>query len=681
MSYGKKETKVGLNGTFFVHHVNMGNSDYFKEKRVAIQTGLSINNTTRLIAINESELNVEDSKFNFDGQFQPGDTAHIDVKVKAKKANIQTILSILPGSTYNKLKAYRSDGDFYFNGAIKGDISSTIRPAIDFNFGFNNTSIYHPKTKQKLTKAKLKGVFSNGKSHAAYTSSLKISEAGGLLDNKPFKFKLLYKNFKDPYVDFDFNGNFSFPALLRILPQHTIKNPKGQLVLNMSLKGKINDLTNRYKSNNVKANGSIQIKDVSLYETSSKLSYQGINGEFQLQNRDLLIKNFTGTAGNSDVQFDGKFHHFLSFVLFNYQPVKLEANFRSSYLDLDELLRSRDTSGQSSSSNEYSFHISPKLNFDFSCYVDRINFDRATKGHEYKKLRGKVSLKSQVLKYKNISFELANGKVILKNGKIDARERENVTVSTQAELKHIAVDSLFYLFHDFHNPLLTYKNLDGFLSGGIKASLVYNSKLQLKHELIDIDNNVSLDKGALNDFKPLMDLYDYMVTYEDKKMMRLLGVKMYKFFKTDNPNINNFQHLSFSALKTNDINVRQNTIDITKIFLESNAGNIEIWGNQNYKTNELDYRIAVQIKNYHKINKAKANDELYGQVGQDKSDGIWLYYQMVGTLDNYEFKIDWDRMLKQKKTKLMNDLKLNSVKPIEYVVPSEEDEEYFEDDF
>ncbi len=678
-SFRKQEhiTTIDLSGNPYLYGISLDGDTYFKEKAINLKSKIIIDSNT--VLVEPSMLTVENSNFNLTGMIGSGknDTIHISIEAEEGSKNINTILSILPLKTSARVASLKCDGNIFFNGLIVGKRS---KPKINVDFGFENLAFTIPWADKNVSNAKLSGNFNNGNQLCKKTTSLQLSDFSGIIDNEKIAASGKIYNLDDPYIDFALNGKLKLKTILSLFPEANIKDATGELDCDIVARGPLSEFKSNISSSRIVSKGAVKVKNIGFFHKSTNSLYHDIEGSFKLSNQDIEVPDLRGAVGNSDFQLNGKFVRFTNFLLDFNQPLILKASMHSHLIDLDELLSIRDTNA--APTTEYRLVVSPKLDIDFTAYIDKIKFDRARNGHEYKNFRGSFALKNQIIDYQRIEISVAGGKINLRNGKINAQERDHIKVTTKAQLEAVHADSIFYLSRDFNQTFLTHANLKGRVSGNISAQLGYNSKLELLHDKINIDNHLFIDGGELNNFKPLMDLYTLMNDKTDNKVTKLLGLQAYKFFKTDNPNINSFQHLQFKPLFLNEINVRNSVIDITQIALKSNAGDINIYGNQNYGNDSINFYIDVQLKNYHKINKKREQAQKFGDVAEDNSEGIWLPYKIYGTLQNYKYPLDWNRLMRQKGRNIKDQLRLNNDDngDKEIVVPEFEDGDWIEED-
>ena len=57
----------------------------------------------------------------------------------------------------------------------------------------------------------------------------------------------------------------------------------------------------------------------------------------QFNNNDLALSNVSGKLGNSDFLLNGFFKNIITFLLFENQPIGIETDLKSNFLDVDQL--------------------------------------------------------------------------------------------------------------------------------------------------------------------------------------------------------------------------------------------------------------------------------------------------------------------------------------------------------
>jgi hypothetical protein len=609
------ELHTAVKGDVYIHKLAIDGDTYGKDKEINLNTKLSYHLKNKLLTLAPSEARIQKALFEFGGTVQVAQETQVDLAVEGKNADIQTLLSLLPSSLYDKVKAYRSKGEAYFKGNIKGKVSQQHAPAINVSFGCNNASIYHPDLKKNIEKAYLAGTFSNGAAQSAKTSTLKLSNVRGLLDGKLFEADFYMQNFADPYVKMVLNAKADAASVTAFYPIDLIKNASGQLVVDFNFEGRVEDLKHPSRLNKIKTSGEIQINELGFMLTEKPLAFSRMSGNFIFNNNDVAITDFKGNIGRSDFMLNGYFRNFISYVLFPNQGMNVKASFRSALLDLDELLSANAGTQKGGAEEEYRFLLPQQLAFELDCHVRHVKFRRFTG----KNIGGQLALKNKVAHFRGVSMQAMGGQVKFA-GTLDARQQEAIEIQTKASMNRLYIDSTFYAFENFEQTFLQDKNLKGQFTADMDAFMVMNSKLEPDARRLLANINGTIYNGELNNFEPMMALSKFI----DRRELA---------------------NMRFSELK-NSLQIENKKITIPEMEIRSNVATIYVMGTHTFDQ-KMDYNLRIPLSNLRRAQYDKV--DVYEAAEQDASGGMNLLLTLKGDAD--DFKIAYDKQKAKEKIK------------------------------
>ena len=94
------------------------------------------------------------------------------------------------------------------------------------------------------------------------------------------------------------------------------------------LKDKLSWLKSKATAQRANTNGTIEMQNLNFNYGPTKLEVQNLNGLLQFNNNDLALSNVSVKAGNSDFVFNGFFKNVITFLLFENQPIGIEADLK-----------------------------------------------------------------------------------------------------------------------------------------------------------------------------------------------------------------------------------------------------------------------------------------------------------------------------------------------------------------
>jgi AsmA-like C-terminal region len=601
-------------GDAVTRQIGINNSIFLSNKSFIIDTKIDYDDEKKEVIFKQSALKVSDSEFIINGNYLFKEKNLINLKAEGKDTDIQTLLSLMPEETTKKLKQYRSEGDVFFNLSLKGEISERKSPFISVAFGCTNTTLFHPDYKTQIKHANLKGSFASPSLTDFSKAELFLSDINGELNGEVFNANLSIRKFTDPFVTFDFKGDLDAASIFNFYPIAYLSAVDGFLSANISFEGQTSMLKKKATVQRVKTNGAIVMSKLNFAYGEQKINFKDINGTLQFDNHDLALSNVTGQFENSDFRLNGFFKNIITFLLFEDQPIGIETDLRSDFLDLDQLFSI--AFGEEQSAN-YHFSISPDVQLNFNCDVNRMKYKR----FRATRMKGDLLVKNQLAVSRNITMNAMGGSLML-NGIVDAKNPKAIDVVSSFKLNGIYVDSVFYVFENFYQNFIQDKHLKGQAYADVEMEMVLNEQLHLISPTLIADISATIKNGELNDFEPMKKLNKYI---DDESLSKL----------------------RFADLK-NEIHIENETVYIPQMDIKSNATDIRISGTHTFDQH-IDYRVVAPIRGKKKVDP----DEAFGAIEDDGSGKPKIFLKITGTTDKYEVSLDKDAV----KKKIAGDLK------------------------
>ena len=602
------------NGDIHINQLKINNINFFEDKDLTIASSLAIDNKKKTITIKSAEILIGKSAFELSGSYVFKDKDLIDINASGKNTSIQTLLSFIPESLSKKLANYQSKGDLYFKTTLKGEISKTKVPSITIDFGCKDARFFHPTFKSKIEHASVQASFKSPSMKDFSEAEASFKKLTGNLNGNYFEAELTVKNFNDPTVLGNFRGEVDAASLENFYPIKNVEKLSGLIKANISIDGKLSLLKSKNTAQQVKTSGTLELNNIRLTESEQNITIKDLNGSLQFNNNDLALSNVNGKVEQSDFVLNGFLKNVITFLLFENQPIGIEADLQSTFLDMDYLFK---IGLGEVGSKDFGFSISPLLHLNFNCDIKSLNY----KKFKARKIKGNLLIRNQTAISRNTHLRALGGDITI-NGIADARNKKAIEISAAFNAKGIQLDSAFYVFDNFYQSFIEGKHLKGEASADVTLEATVNEKLELKPETLVADINATLKKGELNNFEPLQKLNKFL---DDEGLSKL----------------------RFGDLK-NDLHVENKTIYIPQMEIKSNLSTFQLSGTHTFDQH-IDYHIVAPLRNKKKIDK----DEAFGAIEEDGSGKTKLFVKITGTTDKYEVSLD----KKELKKKIISDLK------------------------
>ncbi|HEY5691309.1 MAG TPA: hypothetical protein VIS49_07635, partial [Cyclobacteriaceae bacterium] len=365
--------KILAKGDVTTEQIRVKSSTFLKMKRFQVNADLLYNDIEKDLLINPSHLALHESQFEITGKYNFKVKNSIDVACDGKNTDIQTLLSLMPESTNTRLSKYESDGNVYFSLNLKGEISERNDPSLSIRFGCNNTTLYHPDYKSRIEKANLEGSFTSPSTADFSEAALFLKNVNGALNERFFQADLSVLNFENPYVTFVFKGDLDASSIENFYPINGVQNLTGDLSIDISFAGQTSLLKKKTTAQQVIANGAIEMRRLNFNYGDQDIQFENLSGAFRFTNNDLALSNVNGKLEHSDFELNGFFKNIITFLLFENQPIGIETDLKSDFIDLDHLF---EIGFGQEGSNDFNFNISPNLYLNFNCDVKSLHYKR-----------------------------------------------------------------------------------------------------------------------------------------------------------------------------------------------------------------------------------------------------------------------------------------------------------------
>ena len=592
---------IEAKGDIVSEQIGIGNSIWFRKKIFDVDAVVDYNDDGKSLKITPSQLLMDKARFEVSGTYEFKEKNLIDLHTIGKDTDIKLLLSFLPAASTDRLKKYQSKGDVYFDLKLKGEISRQKSPFLSVAFGLKNVTVYHPDYKSRIEGANLDGSFATPSLSGLQDAELFLKNISGTLNGDAFTGNFILQNFDDPYVTTDFNGELNAADILNFYPVGDIKELSGRVKANVSLKGPIALLKKKSTAQQVHTEGTIELRDLNFQLGADKLHFKNLNGSLQFNNNDLAMSDLHGKFENSDFHLNGFFKNIVTFLIFEDQPIGIEADLISNFLDVDQLFAIGFGTNEK---GPYKFGISRNLNLNFTYDVKSMNYKR----FHPTSIKGDLLVKGQVAVARNVQLQVMGGAINL-SGIVDAKNPKAIDLISSAKFNGVHIDSLFYVFGNFQQDFIDHTHLKGQVFADVSLEATLNEALHMFPETLIADASATIKNGELNNFEPLQKLNKYL---DDAGLSKL----------------------RFADLK-NDIHIENKTVYIPQMEIKSNATTIQLSGTHGFDQ-QIDYRVIAPLRSKNKIDP----DEAFGAIEQDTKGQSKIFLKIIGTTSQYEVSYD-----------------------------------------
>jgi hypothetical protein len=343
------------------------------------------------------------------------------------------------------------------------------------------------------------------------------------------------------------------------------------------------------------------------------VSLAGINGKINYQADKLSLEHLKGVVGHSD--FD------VSLLVHLDQSKQRDfITLHANRIDVDEFLSHSTQQPTELHGTEHdkvwSIFDNEFPNIDCKLDVGSFKYDAYTINN----LTADVKVfHDHHVEIKKIGLETAEGS-ISGNAVFSGRDKNHIYLEPNFTIHHLNLDKFMVKFDNFGQDYLVSQNVHGYFQGKVTGKIHLHADLVPKLDDSNLIVNMTITKGKLENYAPLIDLGTY---FEDK----------------------NVAMVQFDTL-TNELLLSNGKLSIPQMIICSSLGFLKMEGSQGILGKmDMDYTIGVpwaMIKDVarNKIFKRKADDDKDpDEIVKEKNGAKYVYFRVSGDLENYSVNL------------------------------------------
>ncbi|MCF8371066.1 MAG: AsmA family protein [Bacteroidales bacterium] len=614
--FSNSDYGLEISSAMWIGKFMVGSNSYLSRRSTNLDVKMDVKDD--VYSIRAGNISLNQLAFILSGQVILSEPNSIDLKIKGKKLDVQSFVSLMPEDFSKFTKDIESEGIFSFDTHISGEFTNRMAPLIETSFGIEKGQLKNRKSGLKITHILAKGNFSNGKQKSSKSSLLNIDQLSFKLGDKgSFSGKGSITNFIHPKIKLTADINADLSGLADFFTFESIENISGQLVGDISLNGDLpegfRDSPAKLKGMNI--SGAAKISKLMLKMKDNPNGVEDFTGQLILSNSKAEIKEASLIYGKTQLNISASFPFPLEQLFAKEKKINVGGIIHSPKINLDNLL-----SAKSSSDDTFNFPANYDLNFKLTC--DSFLYDRFTA----RNLSSTFKMKDGKVQFKDMSMKTLNGS-LSGNMNLEESPQKNLHIFGDADLSEIDLHELLFTFRNFGQDFFTMDHVIGDISGKVMYDTEWSQKFDLIDKSLLIESSVEVKNGELFDFEPMLALSDYIM-------------------------VDDLRHIKFSTLK-NDIVIQGEKVYIPRMDIHSSAINVEISGIHGFDQ-QVSYDVKVLLSDLltKKISQKKQEE---WQIEDDPDGMITLFLILEGNVDDIQIKYDFKRAKSALKDDIQNE--------------------------
>ena len=593
---------------------------YFENKALRYDATIDVDMAKGRYEFKNFTIGIGENTFGAQGWVQnSGDITDMDIELKNKTGNLNTLLRLLPTKYQKHLTGLTTSGKFDCTATLKGKMSKNTMPAINVELNMEDGNISTGRSRAAIKDMSFSASYNNGKEQNNRTSVFQISDFKGYFNRELLEGGLRISNMDNPYINFEMDGAIPMSIIPAFTNLKAITHGSGEIEFrHIKIKGRYSDMSRVSRAGRIDASGEMEFDDAELTINKEKVLID--KGQLVLADNNLDIKNVKVEGPGTEMLISGSFENLLP-VLFadSINSQKAELRFKSklvaSSIDIDRMMKLGDLSEAAKKERHITTEAAEKeekierreritkfLDGTFDARIDAFNYNKI----EGKNFVGKLEFKNN---------ELAiDGKTEAMGGNFDLSGNMYFQKEPFLKAKLICDKVDVHEFMDqnenFGQDLLLAKNLKGNLDAKLAIYSYWDEAGNFQMDDLRVLGDINISEGELVEFKML---------YEFSNVLKLKDLRRIKF-----------------TTLQNWLEIKKGKLYLPVMFIQSNAMNLAISGQQSF---DMDMEYFVKVNAGQVIaNKLKKHDASLKPLPAKNKGFFNLYYRIFGKTDDYKLK-------------------------------------------
>ncbi len=593
-------TNLNINMTADAMTVESEGIKYLNKVKTTFNSELSADLKNSVYTFKENNLKLNEIDLGFDGFAEmPDDDIKIDLTFKTKDTKFKDALSMIPAVYKTDFEGIETSGEFRLDGYVKGIYNDRNIPAYGINLLIKNAYFKYPDLPESV-----KNIYVDLKVDAEEGSgdnmTVNIKKASLTTAGNPFSATMFLDiTAADIAMNGMIKGKINLESLKNTVPLEDM-TLSGIIDTDISFKGNLSDIENEdYEKFDAKGNLKLtnmiidmtDMPEINIPKADMYFSPQFVN-----------LKQLDTKVGKSDFYLEGKLFNIFSY-LFKDELLKGTFNLNSNYIDVDELSGTSETENNAApvenEQNTESEIVEIPKNIDFTLNSDikEIKYDKMI----ISDAEGKIIIKNGKLDMNGLNMKMLGGEVQI-SGLYDAEDLSKPKVDFKLKMNKISITEVVKAFTSVKTIAPVIENC----VGDINADISLNSLL--KKDMTPVLSSL-ISSGHLSS--------ENISISGNGLLSKLASATKQNKFKS--PRINDFNLDYF--IDNGDLTVKPSKFKLA-------GTQVTLGGTQKLESKKLDLNMDMQLP------KKIANKFITSISGDNSNENIDVGVKIGGTSDN-----------------------------------------------
>lgn len=430
----------------------------------------------------------------------------MDLKLNTNDIGFKEILSLIPAIYATEFSSLKTDGTATLIATAKGTLQGDTVPAFNIGMQVKNAMFRYPALPAGVDQINISANVQNPGGDIDLTT----------VDINPFSFRLAGNPFsmtadvKTPVSDPDFKaeakGILNLGMIKQVYPLEDMEL-NGTIDADMQMSGRLSYIE-KEQYERMQASGTIGLTDMKL-KMKDMPDVEIKKSLFTFTPKYLQLSETTVNIGKNDITADSKFENYIGYVLKG-TTLKGTLNINSNYFNLNDFMAASTDEAATSAAAADSvttateiIEVPRNIDFQMDANMKQVLFDKMS----FNNMNGKLIVKDGKVDMKNLSMNTMGGNVVM-NGYYSTADVKKPELKAGFKLANIGFAQAYKELDMVQKMAPIFENLKGNFSGNINVLTDLDAAMSPVLETMQGDGSLSTRDLSLSGVKAIDQIAD-----------------------------------------------------------------------------------------------------------------------------------------------------------------------------
>ncbi|HUW92893.1 MAG TPA: AsmA-like C-terminal region-containing protein [Bacteroidales bacterium] len=543
---------------------------------------IRLRKTDNSLSIARGAIDLAGLNFGVDGTVNYS-SGTLDMSIEGRKINISDLVARLPEKWKKETAGLNPDGLIDLTCILTGAYGKKGSPHFDVKYSLSRGRLSNLTPGLNVNNLSFSGSMTNGKLNDSRTFVFAVDTLTTSFGQAYFTGSFRLRNLMKPEIHLSLSGDLIFDDLKKLIKTDFLKGQEGSVKGSIKLSGTLPDNA-RFSASDLPAlhpEAKFNFSEFGAGLGTKGMSFSNVNGSVIIKEH-LNTDNLKFSYKGQNFSVSTEMQNFIAWLAGRPETMNITGDIHT-----DRFITTLFTGSENdtTSSEKGGFNIFPRN----VLMAVRLTADSIfSKGFTASNFRSNLTYRPYVMTFSNISAMGLGGDL---SGELLIGKQNNGSYLSMAKLEvtDIDINDAFRSFNNFGQGFIVSENLRGRLTGNVTILTPLNDNFDITTNALVAEAHLLILNGRLIEFSPTQNLSRFL-------------------------DIDEMKDIGFSKLE-NDIFIRNSTVSVPKMLINSSAGNFTAYGSHAFM-GDYSYHVRVLLS------------EVLSRQARDKNRNVAAFEQV-----------------------------------------------------